>query len=482
MYFLTAPDYTYAFQFIRSSLAVAMSTCEVLSPHSESVTKKRKTDKPKKERKVIPNQCEYFMVQKQRRCAMKRKKDRRFCSEHIKFDDTQSALEVKDERVDCPLDQKHSVWKRDLEVHLKKCPAKPVEKPAEWFEKGWNTRLQNGAEHSEENGQENNLKMHKTLGTSQKLPEKDDFLRVAELIRKFSETVEPLVEDIKSHPGLENWHEDKENRKHIDQQSSLVAHMKAANLLSSNHFYVEFGCGRAELLRTVNACILHEGKAEENQKSDSYGFGLIDRGVNRMKFDTKMVKDCEKSLTSIVPIVKRLRIDIEHLHLDRFLQDLPVNQVVGISKHLCGVATDLTLKLILNSETVKEKFQGLVVAMCCRHACNWRQLLPQLRAFLREHGIANENDFKVLKTIVTWAVCGPGSTEETGKLATGLNHVSGLEYTERERLGLLARRMIDVSRVSAAKTLFGPDFQVRLFTYATRATTPENSCLHICRK
>lgn len=459
-----------------------MSACEVLSPHSEAVTKKRKTDKPKKERKVIPNQCEYFMVQKQRRCAMKRKKDRRFCSEHIKFDDTQSALEVKDERVDCPLDPKHSVWKRDLEVHLTKCPAKPVEKPAEWFEKGWNTRLQNGAEGTANNGEENALEVHETLGIPQKALEKEEFLRVAELIWKFSESVEPLVEDIKSHPGLENWHEDKENRKHIDQQSSLVAHMKAASLLSSTHFYVEFGCGRAELLRTVNTCILYDEKERENQKSDSYGFGLIDRGVNRMKFDTKMVKDCEKSTTSIVPIVKRLRIDIEHLHLDKFLANVPARQVVGISKHLCGVATDLTLKLILNSETVNEKFKGLVVAMCCRHACNWGQLLPQLREFLKGYGIANESDFKVLKTIVTWAVCGPGNTEDLGNLSTTLNHVSGLEYTEREKLGLLARRMIDESRVSAARTLFGPSFQVKLFTYATRATTPENSCLHICRK
>lgn len=467
---------------------------ESLSGHSrdsavnaDPLHKKRKTDnnKTKKEKRPIPNQCEYYMVQKQRRCAMKRKKDRRFCSEHIKFDDTQSALEVKGDRVDCPLDPKHSVWVKDLEAHLKKCNAKPVEKPQEWFERGWNSRLQKDPLEANEEPLETGKEPLKTgkepLGDVLEQSEKAAYAHYVSLLRKFSESVEPLDEVVKAHAGLENWHEAKENRKHIDQQSSLIGHLHSASLLSPEFFYVEFGCGKAELSRTVNTCILHDMRGHENTTTataGNYGFGLIDRGVNRMKFDNKIVKDCQLSDTALSPTIKRSRIDIEHLHLDKYLESVSPSKVVGISKHLCGVATDLTLKLILNSKMLDSQFQGLVVAMCCRHACNYQQLLRPSREFLALHGIHNEHDFKFLKTIVPWAVCGSGSENDQ---SSGANHVSGLEYAEREAIGLAARRLIDESRVHGARALFGPNFAVKLFKYAPRSTTPENSCLHICR-
>ena len=50
----------------------------------------------------------------------------------------------------------------------------------------------------------------------------------------------------------------KENKKHVTQQASLVGAMKETGLLSGSHFYMEFGCGKAELSRMVNACVVHD--------------------------------------------------------------------------------------------------------------------------------------------------------------------------------------------------------------------------------
>lgn len=407
----------------------------------------------RKEKKVSPNRCEFYLEQKRRQCAMQRKKGHRFCSEHMVHDESQ-ALEVKGERIPCPLDPKHTVWLHDLELHLKKCNAKPKEKHDPWYVKNYNTKYG-----------DDGVKKAET-----RLPGPEDIEKIVSLVIAYLEKKEPLKAKGSTHAGLDSWLEGKENQKHIIQQLSLVGNMKEHGLLSTSVFYVEFGCGKAELSRAVNACNIHDSKATD----ESYGFGLIDRGTNRMKMDSKIIKDCVKAQIKQMPKIKRSRIDIEHLHLDNFLESEQPKDVVCISKHLCGVATDLTLKLLLHSSLVENgKFHGLLVAMCCRHVCHYTQLLPDSRSYLHEHGITNEQDFVTLQRIVTWAVC--GARDEESKDETTL--LPG----DKEKLGLAARRMIDESRVYAAQRAF-PNYNVELFTYTDKAITLENSSICITKK
>lgn len=419
---------------------------------------KRRKKEPKK---PIPNQCEFFMKNKGRRCAMQRKKDHKFCSEHILHDTTDAAAEVKSERVPCPLDPKHSVWAKDLEKHMAKCPGREVEEHDAWYEKNANTEL-TGYKNAE-------------TFVEEELSEKELFDKYIAKLREYAVTVEPLEMRSEMHPGLTERLGGKETKRHIAQQSSLIGNMKASGLLGCDKFYVEFGCGKGDLSRSVNACVLHDTKNNSKDPeiancADVYGFGLIDRGVNRMKADNRIVNDCGQILQ---PIIKRSRIDIEHLNLDKFLQDLDPAHVVGISKHLCGAATDLTLKLILNSKRTMHNFEGMVVAMCCRHACDYKQLLPQSREFLAEYGFESAAAFSTLKKIVTWAVCGRKEGQQE-------QHISGLQYEEREELGLAARRLIDESRVRAVREHM-PQHKVQLFRYIDTATTLENHCLSIHR-
>lgn len=422
---------------------------------AEGQTLKRQK-RVRKEKKVSPNRCEFYIEQKRRQCAMQRKKGHRFCSEHMIHDESSAALEVKGERVPCPLDPKHTVWLQDLDQHLKKCNAKPKDHHDSWYVKNFNTKY----------GEDDKVTKEET-----KPPGPADFEKLTSIIKAYQANREPLKHKESSHSGLDSWLEEKENQKHILQQLSLVGNMKENGLLSTSATYIEFGCGKAELSRAVNACNLHD----DTDLKETYGFGLIDRGTNRMKMDSKIIKDCQDKETKLLPKIKRSRIDIEHLQLDNFLESEKPDQIVCISKHLCGVATDLTLKLLLHSSLLLDgKFHGLLVAMCCRHVCHYSQLLPESRNYLTQHGVTNEQDFVTLRRMVTWAVCG-----NRGETTTA--HESGLLSSEREELGLAARRMIDESRVHAAQKAM-PQYNVELFKYTDKSITLENSCICITKK
>ncbi|KAK8440128.1 tRNA:m4X modification enzyme [Candidozyma auris] len=418
-----------------------------------SSTKRQK--KTKKDKKPSPNRCEFFLPHKNRQCSMQRKKGNRYCSEHMVHENSKKQVEAKGERVPCPLDPKHSVWLKDLAFHLKKCNAKPKETHESWYVKNFNTKYgEDEVDHVEVAG-----------------PEREDFERMISILKEFNDKVEPLEYRANSHPALIPWLEAKENQKHILQQSSLIGNLKENSLLSCDNFYIEFGCGKAELSRAVNTCVLHDCKTI----GPTYGFGLIDRGNNRMKMDSKIIKDCGEIGLPKMPKLKRSKMDIEHLHLDKFLETETPDQIVCISKHLCGMATDLTIKSILHSSIINNsKLHGLLVAMCCRHACSYEQLLPKSRDFLKRHGIENKQDFMILRQMATWAVCG------TRDKVTPAEEIEE-RHEDKELLGLAARRMIDESRVYAIREAM-PAYNVELFNYTDRAITLENSSICITRK
>lgn len=420
---------------------------------SETQERKRR----KKEKVIDPNRCEFIIEKKKRRCGMRRQKGASFCLDHLKNELGQNGSE--DQRIPCPLDPKHSVWSRRLKVHLNKCNARPVEVHDPWYEANYNTRLR-----SDEGVEKDSIQEpidNQKITTFQE--DIEMFNQVISALQTYSKSIEPVPEMVRQHPGLDSWMEAKQNKKHILQQSSMAGILKELGLLSSENLYMEFGCGKGELSRIINTCILSDKHASQK----TYGFGLIDRGANRMKVDNKILQDCENS--ELQPVIKRSRIDIEHLVVDKFLESSEPTSVVAVSKHLCGVATDLTLKCLLNLSTTIKRLKGLVVAMCCRQVCNYEQLLTPSKKYLAQHGIKDAEHFSVLKKVVTWAVCGTTTDHE---LSNGQN---------KEDLGLLARTMIDNSRVFTINKMM-PEFTARLVKYAEKNVTSENHCLQMTRR
>lgn len=422
--------------------------------------KRRKLDQEKKVTERL--QCEFIIINKNRRCCMQRKPDQKYCTEHL----VHSKESEKGERIPCPLDNKHKVWTKNLASHLKKCNAKPREQHDLWYEKDINGKV----EPFFENELDRNSDTH--------LNEVELYQKYISILKGILE-FKPLEFSISEHTSLKKRLSEVSNQKHVVQQSSLIGNMKRRGFLDIDKFYIEYGCGKGELSRFVNLCVLEEIQTDNIGKVN-YGYGFIDRGVNRMKVDSKIIKDCQDKSESINPIIKRSRIDIKDLNVDKFLEDVDVSNVVVISKHLCGAATDLTFKLLLNSSLLNRdisKFGGLLIAMCCRHACSYEQLLPESRRYLQEKGFKTLESFNILKKIVSWAVCG---TPSGVKAEESNEHTSGLSFKEREEVGLIGRRLIDESRVFALnQALSSRNLTVEMFWYVDKQTTLENVCLCI---
>ncbi|XP_059122133.1 tRNA:m(4)X modification enzyme TRM13 homolog isoform X3 [Peromyscus eremicus] len=141
-------------------------------------------------------------------------------------------------------------------------------------------------------------------------------------------------------------------------------------------------------------------------------------------------------------VFERLQIDIQHLCLNR----VPVLRegrlpVVGIGKHLCGVATDLALRCLVetyaasfeerNEEPLAKRVKndkrdkesstlskeeneanapetwapvaGIVIALCCHHRCDWRHYVG--KEYFRALGLGPE-EFYYFQRMSSWATCG----------------------------------------------------------------------------
>ena len=68
--------------------------------------------------------------------------------------------------------------------------------------------------------------------------------------------------------------------------------------------------------------------------------------------------------------------DIRHLNL-RGMSEIFEKPIVCMSKHLCGVATDLSLRCIMNTLPSHDYLEGIAIALCCHHACTWDDYVNQ---------------------------------------------------------------------------------------------------------
>ena len=200
--------------------------------------------------------------------------------------------------------------------------------------------------------------------------------------------------------------------------------------------FIEFGCGRAEFSRYISLYVLTQltHSSDEHLESNLNEFVLVDRAANRMKFDKKIkddfleIKSHSNSGTINCPIINRMKIDIRDLKLDSVLKSTPEDktQYVCISKHLCGVATDLTLRCIKNSsilhgdnhEKSSSKLKAICIAMCCRHVCDYNDYVNRsyITYLLEKYKVGAsiltyETFFHVLTKLCSWATCGmkPGT-------------------------------------------------------------------------
>lgn len=217
------------------------------------------------------------------------------------------------------------------------------------------------------------------------------------------------------------------NVKHGAQHASILGNMDKFGLFShpKDTMFIEFGAGKGYLTNALAKLI---PEADKLIMMDNQKFKLLaDRRLRNKK-------------------MQRLRCDIANFEpcgVDGFEQ---VPFWVAHGKHLCGAATDLTLRCCYrylerrrerggggggtttgdagsSADTVqvvdhKSTFLGLGVATCCHHRCSWQHYIAQ--DVILELGFSPE-EFEIFSYFTSWALCGHFGTSNSSTRKSNKN-------------------------------------------------------------
>ncbi|KAF9164349.1 hypothetical protein DFQ26_001560 [Actinomortierella ambigua] len=516
-----------------------------------------------------PGQCHFYVKGKGRYCKLRAKLTNKYCGEHSMLegadgvDSTTSPslssiaadASAKDQpvrkRVPCPLDPSHTVWVDDLDSHTARCNARPRTSAA--HVQDINLTLPEPAEPILAQDMLSKLSPAELLALVTK---------VEALCDKYLPPIRTMILD---HPVMDERKKSIKNIKHAHQQASLLGHMARLGLLSEPRAcFIEFGAGRGELSRYLKEAMEDRGLANfvlvdrmaVRNKFDSYIAGIdqvpVKSYVSRRWMDIKDLKlaalqETQRAVGSIVPEDKggkeenseKKTTDAAHAAdaanaknentAPPLLSAKTRRPVVALSKHLCGGATDITLKCLVdyrdsfggsdgnghddgrNDEERAQAIRGILIALCCHHCCR-HHMYPN-QAFLEECGIT-ERDFALITRMSSWGVSvnttktlgsdevveakegeakkdtGPSASkgeedgdddeeeDEHGLVDTAAkdleSNISVLTFQRRVELGLRCKRLLDVGRV---RYLEQHGFDAEVVYYTDPDTSLENLAL-----
>ena len=424
--------------------------------------------------------CDVYLSKKSRFCKGERQASSRYCGHH------------SEERVPCPINPKHTVKQKSLKEHLLVCSDRHMLPPEDqpYYKKGVN-----GVE-TPEAATETAAPAAAAAATTEVSAEEKAKADAAAatlleetvaILARFAAS-ESISEEILPWPPAGVAATEvvrslgEENRvkadKHEGQIASLLGHLHKIDALPGRFVpvtfkgptkrkagaapvpeasreredkmknYIEFGAGKGSLAVSV-ARVLHGEMAHvdedtfEPEKMEGGRVVLIDRSNFRRK--------------AIHPCFERVKIDLQ----DLVLNGLGMRDIVGFSKHLCGVATDFTIRCCTGGNSASS-MHSLSIALCCHHRCEHAAYCNH--GFLDAQGVT-EKHFATLKKISSWTVDGEAD-------APAINDVP------RHVWGRRAKRFLDQGRVLALRAA---GFEVRLVHYVPMDTTPEN-CLLVAVK
>ncbi|XP_043287308.1 tRNA:m(4)X modification enzyme TRM13 homolog [Venturia canescens] len=392
--------------------------------------------------------CRFFVKRKKRFCRMTVRNGNNYCGEHLQVsvnNEKEESLHSKYNRISCPVDPTHTCYESKLAQHLKVCNARRlVDCQPSYIVKGIN--LGNINEEQPERVPLSQL--------DQKLI--DSVIRKVETAYgQLPEIPEEILCDTVLESEIANESYGHGLRKHLLQNASLLSHLKKAGLTQDNTCFIEFGAGKGKLTYWLAQTIL--------DKSGSSVL-LIDRSSHRHKSDNKLKnEECPINVT-------RIRADIADLRLCNVPEIQNAENIVGIAKHLCGAATDLSIRCLaeLLKEDRKNRISGLLIALCCHHRCEYASYTG--KDYLEKSGFEKE-EFPILCSIASWATCATGKSRN----ATGEeNEEKKKLIKERENIGLKVKSLLNWGRTEYLRNL---GFECNLIHYTTSDVSLENMCM-----
>uniref|UniRef100_S4R6T0 tRNA:m(4)X modification enzyme TRM13 n=1 Tax=Petromyzon marinus TaxID=7757 RepID=S4R6T0_PETMA len=458
-----------------------------------------------------PGCCAFFVARKRRYCKMSVAAGRALCGEHAACSGTGAPVANERRRIVCPLDSKHTVYEDVLEKHLKKCNAREKSKPA-YYVRDINCGENDDLPSKEQIVALSSLSAEEMSALISKVQVKSDGLDRAEAVLELR---------VLSHPALQQELTDPSNGKsalkHLQQQASIVGHLSTYGLLAHKSVTHECGAGRGKLSHWLWRALPGATRG--------VSFLLVERCSTRFKVDGKHQEgDVD---------FRRLLIDIQHLHLGKVpqLQDKGTS-VVAIGKHLCGAATDLALRCLMETlprhgtraaapglaacgeeapgqapcETGTGPTLGIAITLCCHHRCSWPAYVG--KEYFCSQGLGPK-EFDLIQRMSSWATCGwrrptdqvPDNGNEDATREERASRQGGVEWhaeeemeaidhaapcqaedqisygrsrAEREQLGRLCKRVLDEGRVRYLREW---GLTARLQRYVEAGTTVENVLL-----
>lgn len=408
--------------------------------HPVIITRRSKLQQEIPEPSSETPHCHYWVKRKSRYCKMTIKAGAKFCGEHSTIE---SKPELGENRVLCPLDPTHSVYSFKLERHLKICNVIKLENNESYVKKNCNVG---------EIGTVNEDEIFSLKDVKQE--EIDRITKIVEdLYDKFIEG--KILNFIKSHKifdeelKVEGYGDEK--IRHLVQTSSILGILEENKLFEPATCFIDLGAGKGNLSYWLSKVIL-------NDKIENSKVLVVDRASHRHKKDN-LLKDSG--------IVDRLRVDIGDLDM----KELKLNScqsIVGVSKHLCGRATDFALRCLINGNEGAIKTKGFLICVCCHHQITYNSFLGL--DWLTKYGI-NRKTFNVLIKMVSWCTCGDGRSREQHKKA---GNILDEKLRERELIGWKCKRLLDYARVEYMRNL---GYDTNLCFYVEKEQTLENICI-----
>ncbi|KAI9019435.1 methyltransferase TRM13-domain-containing protein [Phycomyces nitens] len=445
-----------------------------------------------------PQQCHFYVARKSRYCSLPAKRTNKFCGEHLAEQQKDGQTETL-RRIPCPYDPSHTIFEINLEHHMQtRCNARPKEQE-QFYSLNVNCTLPLS---QEELDFQKTIQSHKNMYS---LPwiariqlsqlKKEDMRSVAEKVEQVYKEYVPKIEQvILTNPATVSPRTADRFVKHLDQQSSLLGHMVQRGMLDDKKAcFVEFGAGRGEL-----SGFLKKALNEENGEAT---YVLVDRKNVKSKLDPLL-----KGTDANHSVVQRVLIDIKDLDLSKVQAVMDQNQkmkkVVVLSKHLCGSATDITLKCLMNYVINQRQagdlnpISGIIIALCCHQLCRY-EMYPNIE-YLNQTNISRV-EFDRLSKMSSWATSGPvyrkeqdneaktplteedeeledhaDAGQEEGDADQTSNHYSGWDVHERAKIGYECKRVLDAGRM---RYLQEHGFKVELVYYVDPKTSLENCAL-----
>lgn len=375
------------------------------------------------------DRCMFYIEKKKRYCGFERRNGSLYCGNHIQSNNEE------DERIPCPIDPTHTITKKSLNKHVLICQRKTE-----------NDNLHKQLYYKENLncGISDDINYEKICLNPSEIPlliSRINELYSIHFPESIKSSISMLDQSLEYKKSFEDIGAQKAVLRHIEQQSSLIYNINSVCKLSQEYLYIEMGAGKGNLSLTLYNTI----------KGGEYL--LIDRANVRHKADTQLRKNNLK--------FDRIRMDIKDLYLDK-CPLVENNNIIIISKHLCGVATDLTLHSIINSKEVLNKTKCIEIALCCHHKCLWKDYVNQ--DYIKNILKFTIEEFYHLLRLSSWTLLDDKNKTDS----------SDLDLNEKREIGRKIKRLIDLGRI---KYLESNGFKCKLQHYCEISTSPENCML-----